>query len=69
MFALVVRRPPRVQLAGDGDADDASTSGAPPAPPRGRGRPPKQQRQPPPMQRARSPTRPGPSSAKKRGKR
>ena len=66
MFAVVVRRPPRVQLAGD----EASTGDAPPGPPRGRGRPPKRPPpKPPPPQRGRPPTQPGPSSTKQRGKR
>jgi hypothetical protein len=67
MFAIVVRRPSRVQLAGDGEADEGSSSGAPPPDlPRGRGRPPKQQQ---PKQRGRPPAQPGPSLTKKRGKR
>ena len=58
MFAIVVRRPSRVQLAGDGEADEGSSSGAPPPDlPRGRGRPPNQQQ---PKQRGRPPAQPGP---------
>eukprot|EP00966_Prymnesium_polylepis_P298750 6903868-Prymnesium_polylepis.1 len=66
MFAIVVRRPPRVQLAGDGEADEGSSGAPPPEQPRGRGRPPKQQ---PPKQRGRPRAQPGPSSTKKRGRR